>query len=345
MSKSSNPINVVIASYLEPEYIEQIRRVDERLKVIYRPDLIPAPRYAADHTGPARNLSPEQETEWAEILSTAEVLFDFDYPHAARLPELAPQVKWIQATSAGIGQFVRRRQYAERMPGCAFTTASGVHAIPLAEHVLMVLLIHYNNFLLAQNQQRAHLWQRYAATDLQGRTLGVVGLGRIGSLVAKYARALGMTVLGLDVSAREDVVDEYFAPGQLHEMLPRCEAVVLTVPHTPETEGMIGATELALLPRDAFLINIARGAVIQEPALIAALQAGHLGGAALDVAAEEPLPADSPLWDLPNVIVTPHSASTSDRENQRLTDLFMDNLRRYLDGSPLRNVLNVELMY
>jgi phosphoglycerate dehydrogenase-like enzyme len=140
-------------------------------------------------------------------------------------------------------------------------------------------------------------------------------------------------------------VDRYYEPSQLHAMLPRADVLVLIVPHTPQTEKMIGARELALLPRGAYFINIARGAVVDEPALIEALRSGHLAGAALDVFAEEPLPPHSPLWEMPTVTVSPHSASTSDRENGRITDLFCDNLRRHLAGEDLRNVLNPQRMY
>jgi phosphoglycerate dehydrogenase-like enzyme len=128
-------------------------------------------------------------------------------------------------------------------------------------------------------------------------------------------------------------------------MLRQADVLVLMVPHTPQTEKMIGVKELAALPRGAFFINTARGAVVDEPALVEALRSGHLGGAALDVFAEEPLPPGSPLWGMPTVLISPHSASTSDRENRRITDLFCENLRRYLAGEQLQNVLNPELMY
>lgn len=154
-----------------------------------------------------------------------------------------------------------------------------------------------------------------------------------------------MTVFGCDVTESRDVVDRFFPLDELDRLLEQVEYLVLCVPHTPLTEKMIGARELALLPEGAVLINIARGAVVDEQALIQALQSGHLRGAALDVFETEPLPRESPLWGMPNVIVSPHSASTSDRENERLTELFCDNLRRFLAGDPLRNVLNVELLY
>lgn len=337
---------VLITSYLEPELVERIRRVDARLEVLYEPALLRPPRYAADHNGdPAFRRTPEQATRWRGLLARAEILFDIDPTHRPDLPEVAPNVRWIQATSAGIGQLVAEHRYAARMPKTVFTTASGVHGRPLAEFVVMAMLMHYKGALRTLAAQQRRHWERYAGTDLEGRTLAIVGLGRVGAEIARLCRGLGMRVIGTDVRPAPDLVDRYYAPDQLQDMLPQAEVLVLIVPHTPQTEKLIGARELALLPRGAYLVNIARGAVVDEPALIEALRAGRLGGAALDVFAEEPLPPGSPLWEMPNVLVSPHSASTSDRENQRITDLFCDNLRRYLAGEPLRNVLDPERMY
>lgn len=344
----STPVNVLIASYLEPEHVERVRAVSERLRVVYEPGLLAPPRYPADHTNTvARN--PEDEARWRGLLAEAEVLFDFDHTNRQALPELAPRLRWVQATSAGIGQFVRRMGYDTRMPGAVFTTASGVHARPLAEFCAMAMLMFSRNLWQMQRLQAERRWERFGATDLAGRTLGVVGLGRIGAEVARLGRALGMTVLGVKRTpsgAPADLgCDELVGPDGLAGVLRRAEFLVIITPHTAETERMLGAAELALLPRGAVLINIGRGSVLDEGALVAALREGRLGGAALDVFESEPLPPESPLWTLPNVLVSPHSASTSDRENARLADLFCDNLRRYLAGEPLRNVLNTTTLY
>ena len=338
-------INLVITSYLEPQHVERIKKVDERLNVVYRPDLIPAPRYAADHVGGPLTLSPEQEQEWAALMAKADILFDFDYSRSDRLAEMAPNVRWIQATSAGIGQFVKRKKFAELLPDCVFTTASGVHARPLAEFVILSMLMHYKGMLQVLEQQEKHHWERYAGTDMEGRTMLLVGVGRIGSQVAQMARCLGMRVLGSDLYPKPEVVDEFFDLKDLGDYLPRADVLVLTVPHTPQTEKMISAREFSLLPKGSYFVNISRGAVVVEKDLIEALRSGQLGGAGLDVFEDEPLPAESPLWDMPNVIVSPHSASTSDRENQRIMDLFCENLHRFLDGKDLLNVLDVEKMF
>ncbi len=344
-NQSAETHNVLIASYLEPEFVEQIRQVDPRLNVIYEPDLIPTPRYPADHTGAPLTRTAADEARWQALLADAEIMFDFDYTHREDLPDLAPNLRWLQASSAGIGQFVKRMGYGDRMPDATFTTASGVHARPLAEFCMMALLVHYKRLTHIMADQARRHWERYAATDLEGRTLAVVGLGNVGEMVAQMAKGLGMRTIGTRARGTSDAVDQFFLPEQLHTMLAEADVVVLIVPHTPTTDQMIDAAALAAMKPGAYLINIARGAVIDEDALIAALQSGHLGGAALDVFATEPLPTERPLWKMPNVLVSPHSASTSDRENARLTAIFCDNLRRYLAGEPLRNVLDIERLY
>jgi glyoxylate/hydroxypyruvate reductase len=333
--------NLLICTYLEPELVERIRAVDAHLNVIFRPDLMAPARYHADHYNmPMR--SPEQEQEWLALLHAADILYDVDPAHQSDLPEAAPKVKWVQSPNAGIGQFVKKMGFDVRMPNTVFTTSSGVHARPLAEFVMMSLLLHYKKFMISIRAKERKEWERYSGADLEGRTLALVGMGRIGAEVARLCKALGMRVIGLDFQPPAVEIDQFYPPEQLHAMLPQADNLVIVVPHTPQTEGMIGEREIALLPQGAFFINIGRGAVVDEPALIAALQSGKLSGAALDVFAQEPLPKTSPLWEMPNVLISPHSASTSDRENGRITELFCDNLRRFLDGKPLRNVLIAE---
>ncbi len=148
------PYNVLLASYLEPEHAEAIRQVDERLTVFYEPDLVPSPRYAADHVGRPLRRTPEQEARWRHLLRQAHILFDFDRTHKEDLPELTPNLRWIQATSAGIGQFVQRMEYARRMPDTVITTASGLHVQPLSEFCLMVILAFSRGLLGMLEQQR-----------------------------------------------------------------------------------------------------------------------------------------------------------------------------------------------
>jgi phosphoglycerate dehydrogenase-like enzyme len=339
---------VLICSYLEPEHVERIRAVDASLEVIYAPELLPKPRYTADHVGFPLKRTPQEQVRWEALLGEAEILFDFDYTGIKELPERAKRVRWIQASSAGIGQFVRRHGY-ERM-NAVFTTASGVHARPLAEFVLMVMLEHVKQSSLARKQQQERLWKRFATEELTHKTLAIVGLGNIGREVARLAKALEMRVIANkrhpDGKTPQSLgVDQLFAWNELHLMLSEADFVCLITPHTPETEGLMNKAAFAAMKPGAMLVNIARGAVVVEADLLAALDSGHLAHAALDVAAVEPLPPQSPLWMHPKVTIYPHSASTSAFENARLTELFCRNLRRYLDKEPLLNQLDLERMY
>jgi glyoxylate/hydroxypyruvate reductase A len=334
-------VRVLVASPLEPHLIDRIRGVDPRLDVVYRADLLGRPRYQGDHTAPAKH-TPQQEAEWARLLAEAEVMFDLLRPGGEGLPRRASRLRWIQLSSSGIGQLVERTGLAASP--VIVTNAAGIHATPLAEFVLFAMLYFAKRMPRVLADQRRHHWERFALDTLPGKTLGIVGLGRVGQGIARMARAVGLRVLatrrtGAGGSGLHDV-DQVFPPSGLHHLLSASDYVVLIVPLTRETAGLLGEAELGAMKPGAVLINLARGQIVDEAALIRALQSGHLGGAALDVFAVEPLPPDSPLWDLPNVLVTPHSMSTAVEENELLVDLFCDNLRRYLDGTPLLNVFD-----
>lgn len=339
---------LLIASYLEPEYVARVRAVDPSLDVIYAPELLYTPRYPADHWPGEFTRTPANEALWRQHLARAEILFDFDKSNAADLPALTPKLKWIQATSAGIGDYVRAKGYDASMPTVAFTTCAGVHAQPLAEWCVLVMLAIHRKFLDTLRDQRRKHWERFASADLRDQTLVIVGMGNVGTEVARLGKAFGMRTVGVKrtiagINPADLHLDELYAPNDLPRALRQAQNLVLIAPRTRDTEKMIGAKELAMLPKGAVFINIGRGVLVDEPALIASLQSGHLCGAGLDVFEVEPLPATSPLWEMENVIFCPHSASTADRENERITDLFCDNLRRYLDGRPLLNVYDREL--
>jgi phosphoglycerate dehydrogenase-like enzyme len=332
---------VLITSWLEPEHVERIRNTDPRLEVIHEPELLARPRYIADHSAPVTR-TPEQESRWHSLLARAEILLDFDKPSGPEMARLAPNVKWVQATSAGIGEYVKQMGFAESMPDTVFTTASGVHARPLAEFCIMVMLAFHKKLLISLRDQRERRWERFAAGELGGQTLVVVGVGRIGKEIARLARQFDMRVVGVKrtvagVDPASLHLDELYGPTELHRALVQAQNLVLITPATSETAGMIGARELALLPKGCVFINIGRGALVDELALIEVLRSGHLSGAGLDVFAQEPPAQDNPLWGMDNVIMCAHSASTAYRENERITDLFCRNLRRYLNDEPLLN--------
>jgi phosphoglycerate dehydrogenase-like enzyme len=331
-------LRVLIASPLEPQHVARIEAAGPRVSVLYEPGLLPVPRYPADHTGVARALSAAELGAWAALRAQADVSFDFDWQAPEDMVANCPRLRWVQATSAGIGGFLDRTGLAGT--GLVFTTAAGVHGVPLAEFALLGLLYFAKGMPALAEAKAARRWQRYAGSQVAGSRVLLVGLGGAGRTVARLLAAAGVEVCGAGRPGhRYDVpgVASYVASDQLHQVLPGVDALVLACPLTEQTRGLIGAAELALMRRGSVLVNISRGPVVDEEALVSALQAGHLGGACLDVFATEPLPAGSPLWDMPNVIVSPHSAATVAAENGLITDLFIDNLQRWLAGKPLRN--------
>ncbi|WP_460451101.1 D-2-hydroxyacid dehydrogenase [Alsobacter sp. SYSU BS001988] len=337
-----SPVTVLIASYLEDEHVARIRAfAPDRVRVLHEPDLLAPPRYVADHVGHPRELAPEQKERWAQLLREADVMFDFDRAGAADLPATAPRLRWVQATSSGIGEFLQRTGLDRS--SIAFTTAAGVHARPLAEFTLLGLLYFFRDLPHLQACKAARRWERYTVEGLDGKRVLVVGLGAVGREAARQCASFGMEVWASRRSEGGDLpegVSRWVRQDDLRAALPQVDALVLACPLTPQTRLLIGAAEIEALKPGAVLVNIARGGVVDEPALIRALASGHVRGAALDVFATEPLPDDSPMWDLPNVIVSPHSASTVAAENRRIVDIFLENLQRFLDGRPMVNAFD-----
>jgi phosphoglycerate dehydrogenase-like enzyme len=332
-------LHVLIASPLEPGHVARIATADPRVRVLYEPGLLPLPRYPADHTGTPRRLSAPELDRWAGLRRLADVSFDFDWQAPADMPANCPRLRWVQATSAGIGGFLERTGLAGT--GLVFTTAAGVHGTPLAEFTLLGLLYFAKGMPALAEAQRQHRWQHHASGQLAGSSALLVGLGGIGRAVARMLAAAGVAVCGAGRPGRSyDVpgVTSYVASDRIRGVLPEADALVLATPLTGQTRHLIGAAELAAMRPGSVLVNVARGPVVDEEALVSALRSGHLGGACLDVFATEPLPASSPLWDMPNVIISPHSAATVAAENALITNLFVDNLQRWLAGRPLRNV-------
>jgi glyoxylate/hydroxypyruvate reductase A len=341
----NQPVRILVCSYLEGPLVDRIR-AHGGVEVLDAPELLPIPRYPCDHHGNHRDLDRAALDRWGELLGEAEVCFDFDWEDPSRLPQRAPHLRWIQATSAGIAQFMSRTGL-DSSPIVA-TTAAGVHAAPLAEWVLTGVLHFVKNVPDLQARQAAHRWERMAIGSLAGRRALVVGLGHVGSRVAVTLASLGVEVWGAGRPGGSYSIPELARIGStadLAELLPHCDIIVLACPLTPDTLGLVGGPEMALLPTGAILVNVARGQVVDEPALIEALRSRRLAGAVLDVATVEPLPVDSPLWDLDNVLVCPHSASTLATENATLVDLFLDNLDRFSAGQPLRNLFRAERGY
>lgn len=334
---------VLICSQLEPDNVQRIAD-SAACELLYEPELLPTSRFPGDHGGDAPSLTAVQHQRWSALLAEAEIAFDFDWRSPGTMTEAAPHLRWVQATSAGIGEFVQRHGLDEA--DLMLTTAAGTHADPLAEFAVAGALHFVKDVPGLLAAQRERRWQRGVCGQLAGRRATVVGLGSIGRRVVELYSSLGLRVTGVGRPGRRyDLPVRVVDTDGLDAELPDTDILVLACPLTPQTTDLINAARVALLPPGAIVVNVARGAVIDETALIAALTSGHLAGAALDVFTVEPLPSGSPLWDLPNVLLSPHSASTAAQENEVLTDLFIDNLLRYLDGRELRNRYHGERGY
>jgi phosphoglycerate dehydrogenase-like enzyme len=333
-------VPVVIATPVEPELVDRVRAVDDRLDVRFEPDLLPPPRYPCDHIGdPDWRRTPEQQQRFTELVAGAEVLFGFPREDPAQIAwavRTAPNLRFVQAIFAGAGQQLAQAGLTEEeLERIQWTSSSGVHATPLAEWSIFGILAFAKGLPRLERDRRERVWrEHFPVPELRGMTVLVVGLGAIGREVARLAEAFGMQVLS--VRRRE---------GDLDELLPQADAVVVTLPLTEETRGLIDRGRIAAMKPGAIFVNVGRGAVVDEVALAEALASGRLAGAALDVFTEEPLPPESPFWSLENVIVSPHTAALSIHENERIVEVFAENLRRYLAGEELVSRVRLPLFY
>jgi phosphoglycerate dehydrogenase-like enzyme len=250
----------------------------------------------------------------------------------------AKGLRWLHTFSAGVDdpffQGMRDR-------GIRLSTSSGAMAAPIAQTVMLYLLCFSRNLRGWLDDQQRRVWEPRPIRDLQGQVLGVVGMGPIGREVATLGAAFGMQVIGIRRTPWGDEPCETWPFSRLSELLERADALVLALPLNDDTKQIIDAKALAAMKRDAILVNVARGGLVDETALIERLRDGHLGGAALDVFETEPLPESSPLWTLPNVIVTPHTSGTTPGNQDRAAAIFLENLGRYLQGGLLRNEVGV----
>lgn len=266
------------------------------------------------------------------------------FPHALKL-------RWLHSTAAGVGQLM----YPElRASGIEVTNASGVHMVPMAEHILGMLVAMARRFpdcFLYQQRARwaqQELWDSpVRPRELHGQVLLLIGFGAIGRAVAKAVRPLGMRVWAVTRSGQGDtaLAERILPASKLHEGLREADFVILAAPETPETRKMIGAPELACMKPSAYFMNVARGTLVDEPALIAALERRAIAGAALDVALQEPLPPESPLWKLDNAFITPHMSAVSEHLWTRQTDLLLTNLERWFTGRELLNRVDLKRGY
>jgi len=339
MSENQEPIRVVVAADFSDEIIESLREISPRLQIA---------RHFPDVTD--------------DVMAEAEVLYTIrHFPQ----PQAAPNLRWVQLHFAGVERTLRHT--IVQQDNVTVTTGSGIHAVQMAEYCLgMMLAFMYRIPLMLEYQAKSewpeNQYDIFAPHGLRGLTLGIVGYGSIGRELARMADALGMVVLAtkrdlmrtteLDGYTEPDTGDptgeipeRIYPPEAVGSMAQVCDFLVVTVPYTDDTHAIINADVLSRMPSHAVLINVARGGVVDEQALIDALKAKQIRGAALDVFVEEPLPASSPLWKLPNVIISPHVSGNSSRYNEKAAALFAENLRRYVEQRPLLNRIDHERGY
>ena len=346
-------VNVTIALPLADDLQETIRTTDTRLNVtaltraqrrVYRDG---RPLWAGYPEPPrAEDESEEEARERLEpILRETEVLLSNPVV-PDNISERAPALKWLQLTSAGVDRLLDAPVVHSPV---TVTSASGIHAVPISEYVIGAMLAFAKGLPRAIRAQQERAWRPYWPDEIEEKTVGVLGVGAIGARVVELAKAFGMRVIALRRSAERrttgaqagfPAVDEMLPPSDLTYLLQESDYVVVALPLTPESRGLIGNDQLRAMKPSAVIINIGRGAIIDEQALVKALKDGSIAGASLDVFQQEPLSGESELWALENVIITPHISGGTPRYMERAVALFCDNLRRYLAGQPLRNVVD-----
>jgi phosphoglycerate dehydrogenase-like enzyme len=327
-------VNVLVNTPIGDELLQQISDVSPRIKLGNIYELARAEQ-KGDFAG---------KSELDVLLAEAEIIYGFRFPK--NMIARAPRLKWVQVMSAGVDRFLDDEL---RQSSVIMANVSGIHATPISELVLELMLMFVKQAPLCFQLKKEKQWQRFMPAVLRSKTVGILGLGNIGREVARLSKAFGMRVIATRRSAsrvaRARYVDILLTREQLPRLLSESDFVVLSLPFTSETNKLIGEKELRTMKPTAYLINIARGSIVDEEVLIRALDEHWIAGAGLDVFATEPLPPDSRLWEFPNVIFSPHIAGGMEDYNIQATKLFCKNLRRYLSGKNLLNVIDKKKGY
>ena len=324
--------DVVVGMTFHPN--DEVRRII--LKVSPRVRLVDISRLCREEAS-----SEEARAKLDEALADIEVLFMGATPES--LPERAPKLKWVQFLGTGVDRLGRAGLFNQSF---VVTNVTGTNALAIAEHCFMFILNFVKRTKPTLANQAKHAYDRSLRPDfLEGKTLGVLGLGAIGLETARLGKAFRMKVLGMRRSVREHQhnvgdLDDLYPPSMLHVLLERSDFVVDALPLTAETTHILGAPEFKVMKRTAYVINVGRGPQIDEAALVEALKQGEIAGAGLDVFEEEPLPEDSELWDMENVLISPHVSGDLIDNRERATRFFADNLSRYIEGGSLQNVID-----
>ena len=294
---------------------------------------------------PGAEIHAAKAQDCAPFLPDAEILLAFGQTNLAPILPKAPKLRWVQALTAGVDGFVALDAF--RASDILLTNVRGIHGVPIAEHVLGMMLCHTRGLLSAHDNQKARQWKGLRGLDeLYEKTAAVVGLGSVGGVIANRLKTMGMTVYGIkQAMTAEPDVDKLYGPDQLFDVLPSVDFVIVTLPLTPKTENLFSKKAFEAMKSTAFFINVSRGPVVNENALVEALRNNVISGAGLDVFCQEPLPEDSPLWDAPNLLITPHHAATSPRYMERAVDIFIENLKAFPDTAKMRNIIDKERGY
>lgn len=347
------PLRVAVAVSLDDASAALIEQLEPRVELLRDASLTKPWRWAGDWEGePDWQRTPEQQAAFERMLGEADALFGIPDVSPAALAAAVrsnPDLRWVHTTAAGGGGQVKAAQLTqEELERVVVTTSAGMHASTLAEWAVFGVLAGAKGLRRLEADQAARNWGdgRRIMRHVSEMTVLVVGLGGIGSVVAERFAALGATVWGTSRSgAPVPHVDRLVAMDELIEAAAQVDAIINTLPGTELTTGLIGHELLAGVKPDTIFVNVGRGTVVDEPALLEALDAGRIGFAALDVTAVEPLPSDSPLWAHPSVLLSPHTAALSTQEPRRIATLFAENATRLLDGSPLQNVMSTKEFY
>ena len=293
-------------------------------------------------TAPGSEVVMYSLDEAAPEMGDVEIIFGMFNVEMVRAAE---NLKWIQTTSAGMDMFMKLTEVQEG--DFRLCNASGIHAIQVAEHAWALTTALFRGLHVFLQNQGKRKWTRAPMEDLYGATAGIIGFGGIGNEFAKRAQASEMRILAVDIQGGEkpDYVEALWGIERLDDLLKESDLVFIACPWTPETDKLINARTLGLMKESAFLVNTARGPIVDETALVEALETNAIAGAGLDVFEKEPLPEESPLWAMDNTIITTHAAGGSHYRPQRTVDFFCDNLKRYIAGEPLLNEMDRKLGY
>ncbi|HMH59459.1 MAG TPA: D-2-hydroxyacid dehydrogenase [Galbitalea sp.] len=346
-------LRVVVSTPLSAELGRLIVEREPRIELVRVESLLAPQRHAGDHAGdPTFTRTSTQQREFDALLDSAEALYGFpdDSPDAlARTVRANPALRWVHTMAAGGGsQLKAARLSVEELARIAFTTSAGTHADPLSEFVLLGVLAGAKRLPELQADQRRHFWpaERVAKSQVSDQTILVVGLGGIGKRSAERLAALGARVIGVHRHPVEvDGIDSVIPVEQLAQAATTADAIVMALPGTEQTHQLLSREVLASVKPGITIVNVGRGTTVDEPALVEALMDGRVGFAALDVVYSEPLAQDSPLWDLPNVLISPHSIALNPNEDKRIAEIFAANATRLLDDRPLLNRVNINEFY